>query len=334
MKLKVLLMILIAIAGICGGFLISESIKPDRSDREYTRAYLQNNRIYSIVLPENLDFAGEPVPLHLYYVREGLDRELLVNTYWQSNTLLLLKKANRYFRVIEPILKKNNLPDDFKYLALIESGLSNVVSPAGASGFWQFMKETGKRYGLEITEEVDERYHLERSTEAACKLLKHSYDLLGSWALAAAAYNAGEGGISRTVGKQKTNSYYDLYLNQETSRYLYRILALKLLYEHPTEFGYYLRNKDLYPPIPYHQVSIDSTVNDLNAFALKSGINYRILKEFNPWLRMDKLTVKPGKKYVLNIPSRGYDNYQSLMQEIREPDRIFNDTLTTGRLFK
>lgn len=334
MNQKNILIIAILVLGICGGFLISEGIKPDRSDQDYTRAYQQNNRIYSIVLPDKLDFAGEPVPLHLFYVREGLDRELLVNTYWQSNTLLLLKKANRYFRAMEPILKKYNIPDDFKYLALIESGLSNVVSPAGASGFWQFMKETGKRYGLEITEEVDERYHLEKSTEAACKLLNHSYQLYGNWALSAAAYNAGEGGISRSVTKQKTKSYYDLYLNQETSRYIYRILALKLLYEHPTEFGYFLRNKDLYPPIPAQQVTIDSSVTDLNALATRLGINYKVLKEFNPWLRMDKLTIKPGKRYVLSIPSAGYDDFDKLMQGVKDPELIFNDTLTTGLLSK
>lgn len=328
--------LIIAISAICllEGFLLFENHQDKQSDKAYTREYQLNNRIFAVTLPEKIDFAGEAVPMQLYYVREGMDRELLVNAYWQSNTLLLLKKANRFFRIMEPILRKNNVPDDFKYLALIESGLSNVVSPAGASGFWQFMPETGKKYGLEISEEVDERYHLEKSTEAACKLLKNSYRIFGNWTLAAAAYNAGEGRIQKSLAEQKISGYYDLYLNQETARYIYRILALKLIYEHPTEFGYFLRNKDLYPAIPTYTYKVDSSVNKLADLALQLGLNYRIVKEFNPWLRKDKLTVKPGKPYSLTLPSKGYEQFELLMNGMENPDLIFNDTVKSGKLFR
>lgn len=285
------------------------------------------------MLPDKLDFADEKTPMNLYYVRESLDRELLVNVYWQSSSLLLLKKANRYFPLIEPILKKYQVPDDFKFLALIESGLSNVVSPAGAAGFWQFIPETGKKYGLEISEEVDERYHIEKSTEAACKFLLSSYRQFGSWTLAAAAYNAGEGRIRNAVEAQRGVGYYDLYLNAETSRYVFRILALKLLYEHPTEFGYFIRNKDLYPPIPTYTITVDSTQISLVTLASKYGINYRVLKDFNPWLRKEKLTVKPGKKYILTIPAKGFENYNQLLDKNPESEKLFNDTLVHGKLF-
>ncbi|MBK7173835.1 MAG: lytic transglycosylase domain-containing protein [Bacteroidales bacterium] len=327
---------IIAISAICllEGFLLYENQREKKNDSEYTLAYQQNNRIYAVLSPSTLDFAGEPLPMNLYYVREGVDRELLVNSYWQSNTLLLLKKANRYFRIMEPILKQYNIPDDFKYLALIESGLSNVVSPAGASGIWQFMPETAKRYGLEITEEVDERYNLEKSTIAACKLLANSYSIFGNWTLSAAAYNAGEGRIQKSLSEQKISNYYDLYLNSETSRYIYRIVALKLLYEHPTEFGFFLRNKDLYPSIPTYTVSIDSSIASLVNYSNRLNINYKILKEFNPWLRKEKLTVKAGKKYLLTIPKKGYDNFEMLQQQAVEAESFFNDTAVAGRLFR
>ena len=327
---------IIAISAICllEGFLLYENQREKKNDSEYTLAYQQNNRIYAVLSPSTLDFAGEPLPMNLYYVREGVDRELLVNSYWQSNTLLLLKKANRYFRIMEPILKQYNIPDDFKYLALIESGLSNVISPAGASGIWQFMPETAKRYGLEITEEVDERYNLEKSTIAACKLLANSYRIFGNWTLSAAAYNAGEGRIQKSLSEQKISNYYDLYLNSETSRYIYRIVALKLLYENPTEFGFFLRNKDLYPSIPTYTVSIDSSIASLVNYSNRLNINYKILKEFNPWLRKEKLTVKAGKKYLLTIPQKGYDNFEMLQQQAVEAESFFNDTTVAGRLFR
>jgi membrane-bound lytic murein transglycosylase D len=329
-----MLLLAFLIISLFEGFLLLEKNQGSKSDQDYTKAYQQNNKIFSLILPSKLDFSGEKVPMNLYYVREGLDRELTVNTYWQSSTLMLLKKANRYFPIMEPILAKYKVPDDFKYLALIESGLTNVVSPAGASGYWQFIAETGKKYGLEITDEVDERYNLEKSTEAACKYLLHSHNLLGSWTLSAAAYNAGESRIQKEVSEQKTGNYYDLYLNTETSRYLFRILALKMLYEHPTEFGYFLRNKDLYPPIPSYTVSLDTSVSNLVSLAKKLSVNYRVFKDFNPWLRKDKLTLKPGKKYILTIPQKGFEEYDHLLPGQDKAELIFNDTLTAGKLFK
>jgi membrane-bound lytic murein transglycosylase D len=333
MSWKNIVIIIIAAACIFEGFLLLDQKKYSSSDLDYAKEYLQNNRIYSILLPNQLSFAMEQVPMNIYYVREGLDRELSVNAYWQSNTLILIKKANRFFPVIEPILKKYNVPDDFKYLALIESGLSNVASPAGASGFWQFIPETGKKHGLEITEEVDERYHVEKSTVAACKYLNRCNELFKSWTLTAAAYNAGESRIQKELARQKQSSYYDLYLNTETSRYIYRILALKLIYEHPTEFGYFIRNKDLYPPIPTYAIEIDTTINNLAEFAVGQKLNYRVIKDFNPWLRKDKLTVKEGKKYTLILPRKGFENYESLLKTVKEAEMIFHDTASVGKLF-
>jgi membrane-bound lytic murein transglycosylase D len=334
MDKKTILIVALACFCILEGFLYYTNTQGKTNDKDYLREYQQSNKVYSLVLPSKVDFAGEKVPMNLYYVREGIDRELSVNAYWQSNTLIMLKKTGRYFGIIEPILKKYNVPDDFKYLALIESGLTNVVSPAGASGFWQIMKETGKKYGLEITNEVDQRYDLEKSTQAACKLLLHSYGIFHNWTLCAAAYNAGESRIQNSLADQSVDNFYDLYLNTETSRYLSRILALKLLYEHPTEFGFFLRNKDLYPAIPAYTVTIDSTVPDLVKLAKKMDINYRVLKDFNPWLRKDKLTVVKGSTYTLTIPRKGFENFDNLLKAIDDAELIFNDTVSAGKLFR
>jgi len=316
------------------GFYYSRNMTKSASDVDYQKAFLHSNKIFSLVLPDKAEFANEEAPLGLYYVREGLDRELMVNTYWHSSTLLMLKKSNRYFHIIIPILKKYNIPEDFKYLALIESGLTNVKSPAGAAGFWQIIPGTAKNFGLEISEQVDERYHVEKATEAACKLLRGSYNKFGSWTLAAAAYNVGEGRIAKELEKQKASSYYDLYLPDETMRYVFRIIALKLLYEHPTEYGYFIRKKDLYPPIPTYNITIDSSITNLPLFAKSMNINYRILKEFNPWLRSDKLTNSGKKKYILSFPKKGFEEFDKLLEEIDNAEQIFNDTITAGSLPK
>ena len=236
--------------------------------------------------------------------------------------MLLLKRAARFFPVIEPILKQNNIPDDFKYVALIESGLMNVVSPSNAAGFWQFLDATGKQYGLEVTEEVDERYHLEKATVAACKYFQSSYNKYRNWTLAAASYNAGAGRISRETERQRVNDFYSLYLNQETSRYIFRVLALKLIYEDPTRYGFYVRNRDLYPPIPTRTIDVNTSITDLVSFSLENKVNYRILKEFNPWLRSDKLTVKPGMNYQIKLPKEGHTGYDVLLKEMKDPDQI------------
>ena len=316
------------------GFYYTRNKENSAADIDYQKAFQRSNKIFSLVLPDTAEFAGEEAPLGLYYVREGLDRELMVNTYWHSSTMLMLKKSNRYFHIIIPILKRNNIPEDFKYLALIESGLSNVQSPAGAAGFWQIVPATAKHFGLEITDQIDERYNLEKATEAACKLLKGSYNKFGSWTLAAAAYNVGEGRIAKDLERQNASNYYDLYLPDETMRYIYRIIALKLLYEHPTEYGYYIRKKDLYPPIPTYTIAIDSSISKLPVFAKKMDINYRLLKEFNPWLRSDKLTNTGKKTYILTIPKKGFEDFDKLLAEIDDAEQIFNDTITVGSLQK
>ncbi|MEN9001000.1 MAG: lytic transglycosylase domain-containing protein, partial [Flavobacteriales bacterium] len=241
---------------------------------EYQDYINQNYQVFAMPLPQNLSFAGENVPLNDLFVRENLDREILVNTYWHSNTFLFQKRANRWFPLIEKILAKNEIPDDFKYLALIESGLDNVVSPAGAAGFWQFMKATGSGYDLEINSFVDERYNLEKATEAACKYLKIAYKQFGSWSLAAASYNMGKKGLNNQLTKQDVDSYYELYLNKETSRYVYRILAAKLILSNSENFGFTIRQSELYHPYKTYTVTVDSSISNLSQFAIQNGTNY------------------------------------------------------------
>jgi hypothetical protein len=249
-----------------------------------------NGFIHAIKIPETIYFGNEPVPLKVMDVRERLDRELTVNVFWHSSTILMLKRANRYFPVIEPILKKNGVPDDFKYLALAESGFQNVVSPSGAAGFWQFMKGTATDYKLILNEEVDERYHLEKSTEAACVYLKKLKEQFGSWTMAAAAYNMGQGALKTQMEKQEQTNYYDLILSEETSRYVFRVLALKAIFSAPQDFGFNLTEADLYQPYTYKVVTINETVESWPQFCKEKGITYRQLKLLNPWLREAKLT--------------------------------------------
>ncbi|WP_333876446.1 lytic transglycosylase domain-containing protein [Flavobacterium sp.] len=256
--------------------------------------------------PAEIDFAGEKTPLHITDVRERLDRELLINANLDATTALIIKRANRVFPIIEPILAKNGVPDDFKYLAVIESGLVNAVSSAGARGVWQFMPDTAKEKGMEVNDLVDERYHLEKSTEAACKYLLAAKEKFGSWTLAAASYNGGMNGITKKIDEQKVSNYYDLALTEETSRYVFRILALKEIMSEPTKFGFNIYQSELYQPIPTKKVEVDSTINDLTGFAKLQGINYKILKIHNPWLRDKKLVNPTKKKYAIEIPLSGY----------------------------
>jgi hypothetical protein len=256
--------------------------------------------------PTSIDFAGEKAPLQITDVRERLDRELLINANLDATTLLIIKRANRAFPVIEPILAKYNVPDDFKYLAVIESGLVNAVSPAGARGVWQFMPQTAKENGMEVNEIVDERYHLEKSTEAACKYLLDAKAKFGSWTLAAASYNGGMTGVNKQIEMQKVTNYYDLLLNDETSRYVFRILALKEIMKSPDKYGFSLNTDELYVNLPSKKIEIDSSINDLASFAKSQGINYKILKIHNPWLRDRKLVNLSRKKYQIEIPLSGY----------------------------
>jgi len=265
-------------------------------------------KIKSVEIPEDLNFAGEQVPLSDPEVIERVDREFLVNTYWQSNALLLMKRAQKYFPIIEPILAKNGIPDDFKYLAVAESGLQNLVSPAGATGFWQIMKNTGREYGLEVNDNVDERYHLEKATEVACKYLNKSKNKFGNWTLAAASYNAGPYGIKKFMDTQKVANYYDLLLGQETGRYVFRILAIKEIVSHPEKYGFKIEKEDLYKTVPTFSVEVDEPVVSFADFAKLYEVNYKVLKRHNPWLREAHLNNKSRKKYTIEIPNKGYYN--------------------------
>lgn len=269
-----------------------------------------NYNVYAISIPEEVSFAGETISLKDPDMRKRFDREILVNTYWQSNALLLFKRAHEYFPLIEPILADNGVPDDFKYLAVIESGLEQVVSPAGATGFWQFMRSTAKEYGLEVNSNVDERYHIEKETRAATEYLKKAKERFGTWTLAAAAYNAGNAGINRQQNRQEVEDYYDLLLGAETSRYVFRILAIKEILSHPYKYGFNFEEEDLYPPVPTYYVEVDTAVTNFAKFAKDFGINYKILKIHNPWLREAHLNNKSRKLYRIKIPEEGYYTYR------------------------
>jgi membrane-bound lytic murein transglycosylase D len=264
------------------------------------------HEVFSLKMPDKLSFAGENVPLEYFDVREGLDRELQVNTYWQSQTIFLIKRANRYFPEIEAILKEEGIPDDFKYLAVAESGLTNAVSPANASGFWQLLKSTAKELNLQVDSEVDERFNLEKSTRAACKYLKNSFEKHGNWTIAAAAYNMGGAGILRQMEYQKESNYYNLALNEETSRYLFRILSIKLIIENPENYGFYINKNDLYMPLKYKNILVNYSIADMAEFAKKNNTNYKILRMFNPWIRNNSLTNKASITYNIRIPESGF----------------------------
>ncbi len=257
--------------------------------------------IYAPSIPKDLNFCGEKTPIEKEYIFEKLDRELLVNMYWQSQTFMFIKRAYKWFPIIEPILAKNNIPDDFKYLAVIESGLDNVVSPSGAKGFWQFMPKTAKGLGMEVNEFVDERYNLEKSTQAACEYLNDAYKKFGNWTLAAASYNIGKGGLNNRLTQQEVSSYYDLLLNKETGRYIYRILAVKTILDHPKSFGFNVTDNLYYQQPNYTTVTIDSSVTNFVDFAHKMNITYNELKILNPWLRDRSLPNPTFKQYAIKI---------------------------------
>lgn len=296
----------VGLLSLCALFIYALQDAP--TDENFETKLINDYNVYALQVPDNLDFSGEPMPLENPDILERMDRELLVNTYWQSNGLLMFKRAKKYFPIIEPILAKHGIPDDFKYLAVIESGLTNAVSPAGARGVWQIMPKTGRENGLEVNKNVDERYNLEKATEVACKYLLTSKSKLGSWTLAAAAYNAGNAGIAKRLKEQGVTGYYDLLLGEETGRYLFRIVALKEILSNPTIYGFNFRDKDLYNNIPTYKIEIDTAVTDFAKFAQNFGINYKILKLHNPWLREPHLNNKSRKPYLIDIPEKGYYN--------------------------
>lgn len=272
------------------------------STKEPIKNTSDSYQIRALKIPNNLNFAGEKIPLDKPDIRERIDKELLVNTYWQSNALLLIKRSNKYFPIIEPILEKYGIPNDFKYLAVIESGLENVTSSAGAKGFWQLMPETAKEIGLEVNSNVDERYNVEKSTEAACEYLLKSKEQFGTWTLAAAAYNAGNRGISKNQEKQKVTNYYDLLLSTETQRYLPRIIAIKEILSHPQYYGFIYDKEDLYNLTATKIITVDTVIGNIATFAQQMNCNYKQIKLHNPWLRENKLNNKTRKEYFIKIP--------------------------------
>lgn len=307
-KIHIVFLYLLIIAGmfVIYSFRYENDVKNEQE--EVKPVTESGQRFYAPDLPAEVYFAGERIPLESQDVFERLDRELIVNNYWHSSTMLFIKRANRWFPLIEEILKKNNIPEDFKYIALIESNLTNVVSPAGATGFWQFMKAAGKQHGLEINDVVDERYHVEKATEAACLYLHEAYAEFGDWLLAAASYNMGITGVKNQLERQKAKSYFNLVLNDETSRYVPRAITAKIILSNPEKYGFMIRDDQLYKPYKFHEIPVNTGVDDLADFAFKYGINYRILKTLNPWLRDNYLTNKSRKEYLIKIPVEGSIN--------------------------
>ncbi|MCK9422579.1 MAG: lytic transglycosylase domain-containing protein [Bacteroidales bacterium] len=323
-------------AGIVVGILCMISIFAvvdiNTPDQDYKTMFYRNTKVLAPELPMTADFSGEEVPLNLYYVREAFDREIMASTFMHSSSIMMFKRANRWFPVIEPILKKNGIPDDFKFLVLAESNLSNVVSPAGAEGYWQFMKVTGQKYGLEINEFVDERYNMQKATEAACTYFKDAYHTFKNYTVTAASYNRGMDGVGKAIEKQYAHGFYDLFLNEETSRYIYRILAIKEVYNHPVRYGFYLRERDFYPPIPTRNMTIDSAITNLPTFAQKISVSYRVLRELNPWIQNYSLPNKSRKTYTFIVPMEGALNTDMLLKKIPASKTFFHDTLKLNEI--
>ncbi|MGQ9620684.1 MAG: lytic transglycosylase domain-containing protein [Bacteroidales bacterium] len=289
---------LAAVLFIFSGFFNEKNLRSSSGTEE-------NFSMLNFKLPDTVDFAGEKVPLENFDTRENLEREIIMTAFRHGSTIMILKKAPRYFPMIEKILEEKGIPDDFKYVAVAESELSNMVSPAGAVGFWQIMTGTGREHGLEINNEIDERYHVEKSTAVACDYFRESYERYGSWTLAAATYNGGRNAIDEQISIQKQTNYYDLLLADETARYIFRVVAYKIIMNNPVAYGFHTGKDDFYPPLRYIEVKVDTAVTDFARFAAHFGTNYKILKFHNPWLRKPYLTRKSGKAYYIKIPEEG-----------------------------
>ncbi len=284
------------------GLIALSNINKDKADIERPAVL---SMTASVEVPEQMTFAGEKITFDRYDKRERIDRELNSFTYFHSTTLLLFKRANRIFPIIEPILKAQGVPDDIKYLAVIESSLdARAVSPARAAGLWQFMPSTGPSYGLEVSSEVDERYHIEKSTVAACKYLKEAYNKYNSWSAATMSYNGGQGRITNALRDQQANNALDLWLAEETTRYYYRMLAIKTVFENPSHYGFIIKNGHLYKPMEFKEVKVSTPIPSLVSFAKEHDVTYSQLKDFNSWLRDTKLTNKSGKTYTILVPTR------------------------------
>lgn len=315
-KIIVIVLLVLAVILLSKIVIFSESGRSDalgfESGDGHADSYyygLPNYNVFQPKIPDEVYFCGERVPLENFDVREALDRELVVNTYRHSSTIMYMKRANRYFPYIEKQLALHNIPDDMKYLCLAESGLMHVVSPAGAAGFWQFLRNTAIEYGMEVNSNVDERYHHAYSLVAAAKYLQAAYERFGTWSLAAAAYNMGNAGLSRQISRQQVNSYYDLHLNPETARYVYRIIALKIILENPEQYGFNILEENLYHELPYEEIIVDTAIENLTEFAFSHGTNYKMLRYFNPWIRGNALPNSRGKTYIIRIPAEGVRSF-------------------------
>lgn len=299
MKDKVSGIVIILLAAIIAFLVYTDFINPKPLEK---KEIIVSYGVPELVIPDTVIFAGERVPLEIPDVRERLDRELHVNTFWHSNTIFLLKRGHRWLPAIKQELEKSGIPADLMYLAVIESDLQNKVSPSQAVGFWQLLKGTAKDFKLEVTSEVDERYHPMKSTSAAAIYLRKAHQKFGSWTNAAASYNIGRRGLERALTKQAVNSYYDLLLGEETSRYVFRAIAIKLIFENPGKYGFNFSEGHLYQKEDLQEIEITKTIHNLRDWAFDNNINYKILKRHNPWLRKNSLTVKRGKSYIFQIP--------------------------------
>lgn len=311
-------LLLLAVAFLVGYILIEKFSQAVLGSEIKTIPEGYHNVVVHV--PTNFEFCGEQVPLYDEEVKESFDKELYVNVFRHSSTSLIIKRSEKFFPIIEKILREESVPEDMKYIAVIESGLENVRSRAGADGYWQFMEETAKEFGLEISDEVDERYHIEKSTRAACKYLKRSYKKFENWTLVAASYNRGMGGMNAALRNQNAISYYDVALNSETARYIYRALAFKEIMQHPEKYGFVIPKELRYPPVEYRKIVLDTTVNDISALATRYGMSYKTLKYHNPWLLMNTLTfskkdLQKDKSYTLFVPQNPPIPHSSILAQ-------------------
>lgn len=323
MKNKLNIVIVFLLAGIIFYLIYTDFINPQPIEK---KEIIVSYGVPELVIPDTVMFAGERVPLELPDVHERLDRELHVNTFWHSNTIFLLKRGKRWLPDIQMELEKDGIPSDMMYLAVIESDLQNKISPSNAVGFWQLLKGTAKDFKLEVTSEVDERYHPIKSTHAASAYLRKAHQKFGTWTNAAASYNIGRRGLDRVLKKQAVTSYYDLLLGEETSRYVFRAIAIKLIFEDPEKYGFNFTDAHLYQKEDLMEIEITKTIGNLRDWAFENSINYKQLKRYNPWLRKNSLTVRSGKSYIFQIPA--YDIAPAIMADttsIAEVDTLNPD---------
>ncbi|MDP1800778.1 MAG: lytic transglycosylase domain-containing protein [Bacteroidota bacterium] len=303
-------------------FLKIYILQPSNNSLSYSN---NNQNVLGLNIPLNLDFCGEKIPANSLAIKEDLEREFFSNNYWKSNSAILFSKAQKWFPYIEPILKQQGVPDDFKYVAVIESHLSNIVSPAGAAGFWQLMPASAQNYGLEVNEFVDERLDVEKATRAACQHIKDAYAIFNNWTLSAAAYNLGIGGIQSALKKQNSDNYYDLLLNSETGSFVYRILAYKTLLSNPAHFGIKKKKLIYFAKIPLKTFKVDSSVTNIASLAKHFGCNKTIIKLHNPWLLSEALNNPEKKTYEFKIPKNLKSDYSSYLSDLIGEDGVLNE---------